>query len=119
MPYTTVKDRLKCEVEQLTETISTKEFETGVEIEGVRENIKETKEEIRKNVENITDKIYDELKEAALQINSHHREFKDDDNKLKKYILGKYEVLRQNINEQINEFNTKNIESQNIITEIS
>ena len=38
----TVRDRLKCEVEQLTETISTKEFETGVEIEGVRENIKET-----------------------------------------------------------------------------
>ena len=113
----TVKDRLKCEVEQITETISTKEFETGVEIDGVRENIKEAKEEIRKNVENITDKIYDELKEAALQINSHHREFKDDDNKLKKYILGKYEVLKNNIDEQINEFNTKNIESQNIITD--
>ena len=112
----TVRDRLKCEVEQLTETISTKEFETGVEIKSVKENIKETEEGIKEDIKKLGDNIFEELKEAALQINSHHREFKDDDNKLKKYILGKYEVLKQNVNEQINEFNDKNVESQNVIT---
>ena len=112
----TVKDRLKCEVEQITESISTKQFETGVEIEGVRKNIEETKEEIRDNIKEVTDKIYDELKEAALQITGHHREFKDDDRKLRKQILGEYNVLKQNVNEKIKEFNEKNIESQNVIT---
>ena len=113
----TVKDRIKCEVEQITETISTKEFETGVEISGLKENLKSSTEEIKEDLSTTTDKIFKELKEAALKINGHHKEFKDDDRKLKKQILGEYNLLKQNINEKVEEFNDKNIESQNIITD--
>ena len=113
----TVKDRIKCEVEQITETISTKEFETGVEISGLKENLKSSTEEIKEDLSTTTDKIFKELKEAALKINGHYKEFKDDDRKLKKQILGEYNLLKQNINEKVEEFNDKNIESQNIITD--
>ena len=91
----TVKDRIKCEVEQITETISTKEFETGVEISGLKENLKSSTEEIKEDLSTTTDKIFKELKEAALKINGHHKEFKDDDRKLKKQILGEYNLLKQ------------------------
>ena len=41
---------------------------------------------------------------------------KDDDRKLKKQILGQYNTLKENIEKKVKEFNTKNIESQNVIT---
>jgi hypothetical protein len=101
-----LKDKLDQDIQNLAEDLDTKDFEKRVEIKELKESLGETK-----------DKIYDELKETALRIWEHRDQFKDDDRKLKKFVLGKFEVLRKNVDEQIDEFNNKNIESQNVITE--
>ena len=101
-----VKDKLDQDLQNLAEDLDTKDFEKRVEIKELKENLGETK-----------DKIYDELKETALRIWEHRDQFKDDDRKLKKFVLGKFEVLKKNIGEQVEEFNSKNTESQNVITE--
>ncbi len=101
-----LKDKFDSDIEHLTEDLDAKDFEKKVEINELKEHVKETKE-----------KIYDELKETAIRIWEHHDRFKDDDRKLKKFVLGKFEVLRQNITEQVEEFNNKNTEAQNIITD--
>jgi len=82
-----------------------KDFDKKVEIDNLKTDLKETSE-----------KIYEELKKSSDQIHEHRLHLKDDDRKLKKQILGQYNLLKENIEKQVKEFNTKNIESQNIIT---
>jgi len=101
-----LKDKLDQDIQNLAEDLDTKDFEKRVEIKELQENLGKTK-----------DKIYEELKETVIKIWEHHDQFKDDDRKLKKFVLGKFEVLRSNVDEQIEEFNNKNIESQNVITD--
>ena len=101
-----LKDKFDQDIQNIGEDLDTKNFERKIEIKEVKDNLKET-----------TEKIYEELKEAAEKIWDYHDQFKDDDRKLKKFVLGKFEVLRKNVDEQINEFNNKNVESQNVINE--
>ena len=101
-----LKDKFDQDIDHLTEDLDAKDFEKKVEIDELKEHVEDTKE-----------KIYKELKETAIRIWEHHDRFKDDDRKLKKFVLGKFEVLRQNVSEQVEEFNNKNSEAQNIITD--
>ena len=107
----TVRDKITFEVKELTESLEIKDFDRGVDVKNVQENLNDTKKELKKT----SDKIYDELKETALKIWEHQRAFKDDDRKLKKQILGEYQVLKKNVKEQVEEFNNKNIEAQNTV----
>ena len=100
-----IKERITTEVKDITETIDVKDFETKVDVKNLTESLSETKSN-----------IYKELKEYALRIWAHHKEFKDDDRKLKKQIKGEYNLLRENIEKRVEDFNTNNIESQNTIT---
>ena len=101
----TIKDKFNYEIQQISESIEVKDFDKKVEIDNVKTNLKETSE-----------KIYEELKKSSDQIHEYRLHLKDDDRKLKKQILGQYNLLKENIEKQVKEFNTKNIESQNIIT---
>ncbi len=87
-----LRDRIDLEVNELSESLETKDFEKRVEINEVKENLKETK-----------DKIYKELKDCAIRIWDHHTQFQDDDRKLKKQVLSKLNETRQNIEKQIKE----------------
>jgi DNA repair ATPase RecN len=87
-----LKTKFDSDLDELTENLDLKDFEQRVEIE-----------ELNK----AKDKIYEELKEAAIKIWSHHDEFKDDDRKLKKSVLSKLNETRQNIEKQISELDTK------------
>ena len=100
-----IKDKFNYEIQQISESIEVKDFETRVDVDNVRTNLKETSE-----------KIYEELKKSSDQIHEYRLHLKDDDRKLKKQILGQYNLLKENIEKQVKEFNTKNIESQNVIT---
>ncbi len=93
---TDLKTKFDSDLNKLTEDLDLKDFEKRVEIE-----------ELNK----AKDKIYEELKEAALKIWSHHDEFKDDDRKLKKSILSKLNETKQNIEKQISELDNKSYES--------
>ena len=92
----TLKDTFNQDIDNLTETFDTKDFEKKVEIKEVKEYLQETK-----------DKIYEELKETALKIWEHQRSFKDDDRKLKKSVLSKLNEAKQNIEKKIDESNSK------------
>ena len=100
-----LRDKFNYEIQQFSESIEVKDFDKKVEIDNLKTDLKET-----------TEKIYEELKKSSDQIHEHRLHLKDDDRKLKKQILGQYNILKENIEKQIEEFNTKNIESQNIIT---
>ena len=91
-----LKTKFDSDLEELTENLDLKDFEKRVEIE----ELKKAK-----------DKIYEELKEAAIKIWSHHDEFKDDDRKLKKSVLSKLNETRQKIEKQISELDNKSYES--------
>ena len=98
-----IKGRIDQEIQEISENFDLKDFENKVEFEKVTNNLKETKS-----------KIYEELKETAMRIWDHHREFKDDDRKLKKQILGHYNVLKQRVEEEVKEFNRKNLETKDL-----
>ena len=59
-------------------------------------------------------KIYIDLTEAALGINDAKHGYKNDDRFLKKNILGKLNVLKQRVEEEVKEFNRKNTEAKDI-----
>tara|TARA_Y100000593_G_C4314958_1_gene340373 strand:- start:474 stop:4001 length:3528 start_codon:yes stop_codon:yes gene_type:complete len=101
-----LKDKFDTDFQSLSEDIDTKDFEKRVSIE-----------EINTRLDEVKTRIWKELSENAEKIWGHHREFKDDDRKLKKQILGQYNLFKKNINEQIEEYNKNNVESQNIITD--
>jgi uncharacterized coiled-coil DUF342 family protein len=92
----TLKDTFNHDIDNLTETFDTKDFEKKVEIKEVKEYLQKTK-----------DKIYEELKETALKIYEHRNQFKDDDRKLKKSVLSKLNEAKQNIEKSIDESNSR------------
>tara|TARA_Y100001937_G_C7129494_1_gene336552 strand:+ start:968 stop:2746 length:1779 start_codon:yes stop_codon:yes gene_type:complete len=92
----TLKDTFNQDIQNLTESFDTKDFEKKVEIKEVKDYLQETK-----------NKIYDELKETALKIYEYRNQFKDDDRLLKKNILSKLNEAKQNIEKKIDESNSK------------
>ena len=100
-----LKDKFNYDIQNVSESIEVKDFESRVDVDTLKTSLKET-----------TENIYEELKKSSDKINEHKLHLKDDDRKLKKQILGQYNLLKENIEKKVKEFNTKNIESQNVIT---
>ena len=100
-----LRDKFNYEIQQFSENVEVKDFDKKVEIDNLKTDLKETSK-----------KIYEELKKSSNQIHEYRLHLKDDDRKLKKQILGQYNLLKENIEKQVKEFNTKNTESQNVIT---
>ena len=93
------------EIQKFSEEVEVKNFDKKIEIDNLERMFKADNE-----------KIYEELKKSSDLINEYRLHLKDDDRKLKKQILGQYNLLKENIEKKVKEFNSKNIESQNIIT---
>ena len=87
---------------QLTE-IETKRFEK-TEIKELTQNFTETKE-----------KIYEELRTAAVGILDINMHLKNDDRLMKKQIMSKYNLLKLNVEEQVEKFNKTNEDTQRFI----
>jgi muconolactone delta-isomerase len=100
-----LRDKFNYEIQGVSETIEVKDFNKKVDLDNIKTDLKET-----------TKNIYEELKKSSDQIHEYRLHLKDDDRKLKKQILGQYNTLKENIEKKVKEFNTKNIESQNVIT---
>ena len=100
-----LKTKFDSDIDALSESLDTKDFESRVEIKELKENLKEAKE-----------KIYHEIKESAIRIWDHHTQFKDDDRKLKKQVLSKLNETKGKLEKQILEFNNKNYETNKEIT---
>lgn len=96
-----IKEKIQFEVSDLNETIEAKGFEFKVDLKNLEENVKETKE-----------RIWKELRETSTRIWDHHYEYKDDDRKLKKQILGEYNKLKQKVQEEVKSYNEENSKYQ-------
>ena len=107
-----IKSSVDTDIDLIKENITTINFEKKI-IEG---NIKNTKNDITESIDNIKKQIDKELSESATRIYELKLHLKDDDRKLKKQLLGQYNLLKENIEKKVEDFNQKNIEVQNITT---
>ena len=98
-----IRDRITEEVRQLSEDLETKRFESKTEIKDLTQNFTETKE-----------KIYEELRTAAVGILDIKHAFKNDDRLMKKQIMSKYNLLKLNVEEQIEKFNKTNEDTKDL-----
>ncbi len=98
-----IRGRIDQEVKYIFEEIDVKEFESKNSLNELTTNFNTTK-----------DKIYEELREAAVRIHETQHSFKNDDRLLKKNILSKFNVLKQRVEEEVKEFNRKNVETKDI-----
>ena len=98
-----IRGRIDQEVKHIFEEIDVKEFES-----------KNSLDELTTNFNTTRDKIYKELREAAVRIHETKHSFRNDDRLLKKDILSKFNVLKQRVEEEVKEFNRKNVETKDI-----
>ena len=103
-----LRETVDLNLKELSEDIDKKRFEGKVELT--------TKsEEIQNKIQEEKDKIWKELRESSLKIWEYHKEFKDDDRKLKKQILGEYNSLKQSLSDKINQFNENSVKTDKLL----
>ena len=95
-----ITEKINLRVSEINETIEVKDFEQRVDLKDLKENYSATK-----------DKIVKEFKEVALKIYDHHKEFKDDDRKLKKAVLSEQNKLKQILTKEITKINEESIKT--------
>jgi len=104
----TLRERVDYNLKELSEDIDKKKFEAKVELD--------TKsDEIETKIQEEKDKIWKELRESSLRIWEYHKEFKDDDRKLKKQILGEYNTLKKTIDERVKEYNENSVKTDKLL----
>tara|TARA_Y100000004_G_scaffold3817_1_gene4582 strand:- start:254 stop:2179 length:1926 start_codon:yes stop_codon:yes gene_type:complete len=103
-----LRETVDYNLKELSEDIDKKRFEGKVEL-----NTKT--EEIENKIQEEKDKIWKELRESSLKIWEYHKEFKDDDKKLKKQILGEYNSLKQSLSDKINQFNENSVKTDKLL----
>ena len=99
-----IKDTIASRVSELIETIEVKDFEQKVDFKDFKNVYSESK-----------DKIYKELKEITLRVYDHKHEFKDDDRKLKKALLGEQNKLKQTLETEIKRINKESVKTDETI----
>jgi hypothetical protein len=107
----TLKEGVNLSLEQLSEVVDVKRFESKVEIDGLDKNFNE----LNKNFQEAKDNIWKELRASSLKIWEYHKEFKDDDRKLKKQINGEYNSLKQNLEEQLKKVNQESVQTDELL----
>ena len=95
-------------VREVVEENETKHFETKVKLESEIKDLDEKYEEVK-------DKIWKELRESSLKIWEYHKEFKDDDRKLKKQITNEYNSLKNNLEEKLKDFNENSVKTDQVL----
>jgi len=109
-----IKEKISFEVSELNENIQVNNFEQNVNVKNLKDNISEKIDQTNNQLTETKDKIYSELSKSSLKIWEYHREFKDDDRKLKKAILSEQNKLKQKLEKDItsvNEQSTKTDET--------
>jgi hypothetical protein len=103
-----LRGKVEYDIQELSEDIDKKTFESKVEL-----NTKS--EEIQNRIQEEKDKIWKELRNSSMRIWEYHKEFKDDDKKLKKQILGEYNSLKQNIKKELKEATEESVKTDELL----
>ena len=104
----TLGETVKLDLNSIIEETEVKFFENKVEIES---NIKQLDEKYQ----GVKDRIWKELRESSLKIWEYHKEFKDDDRKLKKQITNEYNSLKQGLEEKLKEINENSVKTDQVL----
>ena len=107
----TLSEKTRLEFERFGEDLEVKTFDNKVLIDNIKEDNKQFSEKVSEE----KNKIWKELSAFSLKIWEHHKQFKDDDRKLRKQILGEYNVLKKNIEEKLEEVNQSSVKTDELL----
>ena len=107
----TLSEKTRLEFERFSEDLEVRTFDNKVSIDNLKEDNKQFSEKVSEE----KDKIWKELSAFSLKIWEHHKQFKDDDRKLRKQILGEYNVLKKNIEEKLEEVNQSSVKTDELL----
>ena len=99
-----VLEKFNNEINRIDEEKETFKFETRVDKENFENELLEAKNSIWKELSNTSSKIWE-----------YHKEFKDDDRKLKKQILGEYNQLKQSVDEKLEKINSQSVQTDELL----
>ena len=103
-----LRGKVEYDLDRIEEHFDKKEFET-------RTDFNELKENINTRFDTEKEKIWKEIKETSMRMWGHHKEFKDDDRKLKKQILGEYNTLKQTLKKDLKEVNKESVKTDELL----
>lgn len=103
-----LQTKVDFDLNQLSEDIDKKYFESSVKVTTLGEKV-------NTRIDEEKGKIWKELRASSLKIWEYHKEFKDDDKKLKKQVLGEYNTLKQNINKELKEINYTSVKTDELL----
>lgn len=106
-----IRENFDRKVENLSETIDVKEFESKVDIKSLTENLEKTNQTLKEQRES----ILEEYKDTVTKLYEFRDTFKDDDKKLKKSIASEQNKLKQSIESQLNEINESSVKADETI----
>ena len=106
-----IRDKIDYQVNELTESIEKKDFEVNVDIKRLDKELTDTSVLFNEAKNN----LYKEIKDSSMRIWEHHKEFKDDDRKLKKSILSEQNKLKQALQKEIKDINEQSIKADETI----
>lgn len=107
-----LQTKVDFDLNQLSEDIDKKYFENSVKVDT---EVTSLDERVNVRIDEEKDKIWKELRSSSLKIWEYHKEFKDDDKKLKKQVLGEYNTLKQNINKELKEINYTSVKTDELL----
>ena len=103
-----LQTKVDFDLNELSEDIDKKYFESSVKVTTLDEKV-------NVRIDEEKDKIWKELRSSSLKIWEYHKEFKDDDKKLKKQVLGEYNTLKQNIKKELKEINYSSVKTDELL----
>ena len=106
-----IREKIDYQVSELTESLEKKEFEINVDIKRLTEELTDTSVVFNEVKEN----LYKEIMDCSVRLWEHHKEFKDDDRKLKKAILSEQNKLKQSLQKEIKEINEQSVKADESI----
>jgi len=104
----TLKENIQLDIRKLVEDNEVKHFESKIKSEN---EVKDLNTKLGEE----KDKIWKELRDSSMKMWEYHREFKDDDRKLKKQILGEYNTLKQNIKKELKEVTEESVKTDELL----
>ena len=110
-----LRGKVEFDLDQIAEHFDKKEFETRTSFNEFREDLNTRFDSEKERSDSEKERIWKEIKETSMRMWGHHKEFKDDDRKLKKQILGEYNLLKKALKEKIEGVNQESVKTDELL----
>ena len=110
-----LRGKVEYDLDRIEEHFDKKEFETRTSFNEFREDLSSRFDSEKERSDSEKERIWKEIKETSMRMWGHHKEFKDDDRKLKKQILGEYNLLKKSLKEKIEGVNQESVKTDELL----